>query len=95
LANRGTLHARVINLHDVESNWNKTTGFIPRPGEIIVYDPDLLHPYSRIKIGDGCTDIKELSFISDTVSSIILNSFFDKTVDDVVYLDAGSITEYD
>ena len=35
-----TLNSRVIHKHDTEVNWSNTTNFIPKIGEIIVYDPD-------------------------------------------------------
>ena len=35
-----TLSARVIHMHDVDANWNKLPTFIPKQGEVIVYDPD-------------------------------------------------------
>lgn len=49
-------------IHDVEANWNKTINFIPLKGEIIIYDPDDNLDYSRFKIGDGVTDVKNLPF---------------------------------
>ena len=35
----------------------KATNFIPRQGEIIVYDVDATHTYERFKIGDGVTNV--------------------------------------
>ena len=29
---------RIINKHDIEVNWEKATGFIPKKAELIVYD---------------------------------------------------------
>lgn len=49
-------------IHDIEANWNKTINFIPLKGEIIIYDPDDNLDYSRFKIGDGVTDVKNLPF---------------------------------
>ena len=34
------INARIIHKHDTEENWNLATNFIPKQGEIIVYDKD-------------------------------------------------------
>ena len=54
--------SRVINKHDIEKNWNKATNFIPKKGEIIVYDPDENYAHSRFKIGDDVTVVTDLPF---------------------------------
>lgn len=62
--------------HDVEANWNKAINFIPLKGEIIIYDPDENFDYSRFKIGDGETFVKDLNFVSPTLiegSNISIN----------------------
>ncbi len=56
------LNSRIIHKHDVESNWNKATNFIPKQGELIIYDIDDTHDYERIKIGDGTTNVNDLPF---------------------------------
>lgn len=60
-----TLKARVINKHEREADWSAATGFTPWLGEVIVYDPDDNHSYSRLKIGDGVTNVNELPFINE------------------------------
>ena len=57
-----TMQTRVINKHDTEENWLKAVNFIPRAGELIVYDIDSTHPYCRIKMGDGTTLVNDLPF---------------------------------
>lgn len=59
--------SRVVHKHDIETNWNKATNFIPKQGEMIVYDIDDLHDYERIKIGDGVTKVTELPFYEDKI----------------------------
>ena len=81
------LKTRIIHTHDVEVNWNKCTNFIPNKGEIIVYDPDATHRYTRFKTGDGITTIVNLPFTIDTTIDEALN-----TKDGIHYLDAGRIT---
>lgn len=58
--------SRIVHKHDIETNWNKATNFIPLKGELIVYDIDSTHDYERIKIGDGVTKVSALSFADDT-----------------------------
>ena len=57
------LRTRVIQKHDIEVNWEKAINFIPKKGELIVYDPDENYDYSRVKIGDGISTVNELPFI--------------------------------
>lgn len=64
------INARIITKHDQEQNWNKASSFVPKLGEIVVYEPDDLSFSStvpRIKVGDGIRIIKELPFITDTL----------------------------
>ena len=57
------LRTRMIQKHDIEVNWEKAINFIPKKGELIVYDPDENYNYSRVKIGDGISTASELHFI--------------------------------
>lgn len=61
-----TLKTRIINKHGTEADWDKATNFIPKQGELIVYDIDSTHTQERIKIGDGKTVAKNLSFTVPT-----------------------------
>lgn len=64
-----TVKTRIQLKCDTEENWNKagpkegSPGFIPLKGELIVYSADESHPFSRIKIGDGVTNVIELPFL--------------------------------
>lgn len=60
------INARIITKHDVASNWAKAINFIPREGEIIVYEPDESNTVARLKVGNGITKINELPFITDS-----------------------------
>lgn len=55
-------NGRIIQKHDSETNWNKATNFIPKAGEIIIYDTDETHTEPRIKIGDGTNAVGNLPF---------------------------------
>ena len=64
-----TIKTRIQLKSDTEANWNKagpkegSSGFIPLLGELIVYTADATHPFSRLKIGDGSTNVVALPFI--------------------------------
>lgn len=58
-----TLNTRIQLKHDTAENWSKATNFIPKPGEMIIYDADVDYNYSRTKIGDGRTPVETLPFM--------------------------------
>ena len=84
-----TLNWRIIHTHDTEANWNSCETFVPKAGELIIYDVDAEHEYERFKIGDGVKNIKELPFTVDNVLESMFN-ISNKTI----YADAGRITDY-
>lgn len=57
------LYARTQQKNDTEANWANATTFIPKKGEIVVYNADENNPSPRVKIGDGVTVVGELPFI--------------------------------
>lgn len=65
------LSVRIVLKHDVEENWLKATGFIPKQGELIVYDRDDNYTYERFKIGDGETNVNDLPFGNSTATESI------------------------
>ena len=64
---------RLILKHDIESNWNRATTFVPKQGEIVIYDIDAVYSYERFKIGDGVTTVGELPFYLEDQAIEILN----------------------
>jgi len=54
---------RIQHKHDTEVNWEKAVNFVPRTGELIVYDRDENYSKQRLKIGDGTTNVNLLSFV--------------------------------
>ena len=82
------IKTRIIHKHDTEENWNKATNFIPKQGEIIVYDIDLSHSYERIKIGDGTTNVISLPYVSETVVDAELSATSENPVQNKVIYDA-------
>lgn len=69
---------RIVHKHDIEENWKKATGFIPKKGEIIVYDSDDNVNYERIKVGDGVTPINNLPFYLEHEINSILTDLSNK-----------------
>ena len=67
MANKN-FNTRIINKHDTEENWSKAN-FIPKQGELIIYDKDSTHDIERFKIGDGTTTVNELPFQNINISN--------------------------
>ena len=66
MAEEKILKVRQQQKTDKQENWNTAgeKGFIPKKGEIIVYQEGESSTNSKIKIGDGATNINDLSFLS-------------------------------
>ena len=70
-----TINTRIQLKNDTEVNWKKSvlegeggtktsgTSFVPLQGELIIYSADDAHPFSRLKVGDGITNVVRLPFI--------------------------------
>lgn len=71
-----TLQSRIIAKHDTEDHWNLAQNFIPKLGEIIIYDIDDNHEYERIKIGDGVTKVANLPFNNETMTETELDTMW-------------------
>ena len=61
-------NARIILKNGTEANWNKVTDFIPKKGEMIIYNPDDKHSTPRFKVGNGQQLPKDLPFVKTSVS---------------------------
>lgn len=59
--NEKTFKGRVVQKHETEENWAKSS-FVPKQAEIVVYDIDDNYSYERFKIGDGITNVNDLPF---------------------------------
>ena len=57
------LNTRIQLKNDTEAHWNLATNFIPLMGEVIIYTADDTHPFSRLKVGDGNTNVINLPFL--------------------------------
>lgn len=78
------MNARIQNKHDIEANWNKALNFIPKAGEIIIYDIDENHNYSRFKIGDGIRTINNLEFSQTDLTGYATESYVNSAVASLV-----------
>ena len=72
MANEKLINSRIVNKHDVESNWDRAKTFVPKQGELIIYDKDDNYDYERFKIGDGETVVGELPFYLENEIDAIL-----------------------
>lgn len=78
--NEKMFNTRIIHKHDTEANWAKALNFIPKQGELIVYDVDENYNYERIKIGDGTTKINGLPFYAGSWEDLADKPFGTETV---------------
>ena len=74
------MNARIQHKHDIEANWNKALNFIPKIGEIIVYDIDENYNYSRFKIGDGVRTISNLEFSETDLTGYATEKYVDEAI---------------
>ena len=63
MATEKTISARMQMKTDTALNWSKAINFIPKKGEIIIYEADSDYGYERMKIGDGSTKVNDLPFV--------------------------------
>lgn len=108
MANENNVNTRIQHKHDIEANWLKsvyvdgirgednlkTKPFIPRAGELIIYDPDdENYSYVRFKIGDGIKNVDELDFVNkeivDRLTAVeeTAEALSEKTIDKIAYID--------
>ena len=73
------MKTRIVHKHDIEVNWQKAINFVPKQGELIIYDDryvdtdgveHVVADAVRFKIGNGVDNVNDLAFIS---SDVILN----------------------
>lgn len=57
------IKVRMVQKHDNAAGWQAHSDFIPKEGEIIIYDDEP----KRIKIGDGTTSVTQLPFFTQTI----------------------------
>jgi hypothetical protein len=83
------MKARISQLYMTEADQQKWAKWAPEAGELVVYAPDVNHPYARIKVGDGVTPLEELSFHVDSAIAHLLEEWRYEEV-----IDGGRISKY-
>ena len=81
-----TLNTRILHKHDTSANWSSALNFVPKKGEIIVYDDYAtindggnISYVPGVKIGDGTTRVNALKFVTDSVANDLLNHINDSS----------------
>ncbi len=90
-----TVNTRLKIKHDTTENWNNAVGFIPLPGELIVYDDYETKTYQveeygemvtktvnipNVKVGTGNAYVQDLAFINDDIRDIVMQHIHDYDV---------------
>ena len=83
-----TIEARIQLKHDTTAKWNSATGFIPKAGEVIIYDDYETETYTiqehgrpvqktktipNIKIGTGNAYVQDLPFVDEKTREMLLD----------------------
>ena len=79
-----TINTRIINKHDTEANWLNASSFIPKKGELIIYDTDSTHTYERFKIGDGTHNVNELPFSNAYITDLTIDTICGGTIEEAI-----------
>ena len=81
------LDARIMSKHDTTANWNNARGFIPMPGEVIIYDDYQVKTWQveeygeivtktknipGIKIGTGNAYVQDLGFVDEDLRDTLM-----------------------
>lgn len=82
-----TINARIQLKRDTTENWNNARGFIPMPGEVIVYTDYETKTYEveeygkkvtktvkipNIKVGTGNAYVQDLAFVDEKTRDILM-----------------------
>lgn len=62
---------RIVNKHDLEVNWLKATSFIPKQGELIIYDIEVDANGNVLTVSDGNGGQKPVVPITDSEGTVI------------------------
>ena len=83
-----TINSRIQLKRDTTANWNATQGFIPMPGEVIIYEDYETKTYTveeygetvtktiqipNIKIGTGNAYVQDLAFVDEKTRDILID----------------------
>ena len=83
-----TINPRIQLKRDTTDNWNNARGFIPLPGEVIIYEDYETKTYTvqefgetvtktvnipNIKIGTGNAYVQDLAFVDENTRTMLLD----------------------
>ena len=60
-------HLKNIAFHGTAAEWESNLTYVPKAGELIIYDADATNEL-RIKVGDGTSTVGELNYIVDNAA---------------------------
>lgn len=69
--NEKQIPSRTHQLSDTESNWLLVPAFVPKLGELVVFNADENYEYPRVKIGDGVTPLIDLPFAYENRNIVV------------------------
>ena len=75
-----TIKSRLQMKNDTEANWKKAVNFVPKAGELIIYNIDDEHRAQRIKVGNGEDNVNDLPFVEqdlDLAAVATSGSYYD------------------
>lgn len=90
-----TVNTRIQLKRDTTQHWNEAVGFIPLPGEVIIYDDYEIKTYTiernghmvtktvnipNIKIGTGNAYVQDLAFVDENTKDILLEHIHNQDI---------------
>ena len=81
-----------VPFHGTEAEW-ENNNYIPKDGEIIIYDIDENYDYKRIKIGNGVDNVSSLPFNEDAILDNV--AFINESDNENVEVSEGGGTSID
>ena len=90
-----TVNGRIQLKRDTTTHWNEARGFIPLPGEVIVYTDYETKTYTveeygetvtktvqipNIKIGTGNAYVQDLAFVDEKTRDILMEHIYDHDI---------------
>lgn len=89
------INTRIQSKHDTTENWNKAHGFIPKAGEVIIYDDYEIKTRTveiqgeaieetiwvpNIKVGTGNAYVQDLPFVNETIRDVLLEHIHNQNI---------------
>ena len=78
------LKARIVHKHDISDHWDLAENFVPKQGELIIYDDRTLKQSGDTLVTDQIVDTRVRYKIGDGVTTVSLLPFADKELVDAI-----------